>query len=281
MVKHNKGDRQSRNEGHTFVLVHGGWSGGWLWRYVAPALRERGHVVTTPTLTGLGERRHLGNETATLSTHIEDIVAHIEMEGFQDVTLVSHSYGGMVATGTLARIPDSIRSMIHLDAFVPEDGKSLIDCCSPERQAQYMIYKGEDRPVPPLPLSYFGITDPALVDFITPKLVNQPWRTFFEPVKVIPRPSHVRMSYVRCFSCQPSVVGFRRKRFSDCVWAFAQESANDLRFRCKNPGQPTMSGLLNRSRSAICYLLFAVGALAIPAGATEWRNRHPERGWYQ
>ena len=78
------------------------------------------------------------------------------------------------------------------------DGKSLIDCCSPERQAQYMIYKGEDRPVHPLPLSYFGITDPALVDFITPKLVNQPWRTFFEPVKVIPRPSHVRMSYVRC-----------------------------------------------------------------------------------
>jgi hypothetical protein len=40
-VKHNKGDRQSRNERHTFVLVHGGWCGGWIWRYVAPALRER------------------------------------------------------------------------------------------------------------------------------------------------------------------------------------------------------------------------------------------------
>jgi pimeloyl-ACP methyl ester carboxylesterase len=53
---------------------------------------------------------------------------HFEMEGFQDVTLVSQSYGGMVATGTLARIPDSIRSMIYLDAFIPEDGKSLIDC---------------------------------------------------------------------------------------------------------------------------------------------------------
>jgi hypothetical protein len=55
---------------------------------MAPALRERGHVVTTPTLTGLGERRHSENRTATLSTHIEDIVAHIEMEDFQDVTLV-------------------------------------------------------------------------------------------------------------------------------------------------------------------------------------------------
>jgi hypothetical protein len=43
-----------------------------------------------------------------------------------------------------------------------------------------------------------GITDPALVDFMTPKLVNQPWRTLFEPVKVLPCPAHVRMSYVRC-----------------------------------------------------------------------------------
>ena len=124
-LKNNKGDRQSRNERHTFVLVHGGWCGGWIWRYVAPALRERGHVVTTPTLTGLGERRRLENRTATLSTHIEDVVAHIEMEGFQDVILVSQSYGGMVATGTLARIPDRTRSMIYLDAFVPEYGESL------------------------------------------------------------------------------------------------------------------------------------------------------------
>src|SRR5260221_13559195 len=93
MVKHNKGDRQRRNERHTFVLVHGGWCGGWIWRYVAPALRERGHVVTTPRLTCLGERRDSENRTATLSTHIEDVVAHIEMEGFQDVILVSQSYG--------------------------------------------------------------------------------------------------------------------------------------------------------------------------------------------
>jgi pimeloyl-ACP methyl ester carboxylesterase len=117
-----------------YIFVHGGWCGGWLWRYVAPALRERGHVVTTPTLTGLGERRHSENRTATLSTHIEDIVAHIEMEDFQDVTLVSQSYGGMVATGTLARIPNRIRSTIYLDAFVPEDGKSLVDCFSPEHK---------------------------------------------------------------------------------------------------------------------------------------------------
>ena len=197
-LKSVESDRQSRNERHTFVLVHGSWVGGWLWRWVAPALRELGHVVTTPTLTGVGERRHLENKTATLSTHIEDIVAHIEMEGFQDVTLVSQSYGGMVATGTLSRIPDRIKSMIYLDAFVPEDGQSLIDLYAGEGRAQFMTYRDQDRPIPPLPLSYLGITDPALVGFMTPKLVDHPWRTLFEPAKVLPRPAHVSMSYVRC-----------------------------------------------------------------------------------
>jgi pimeloyl-ACP methyl ester carboxylesterase len=192
--------RQPHAGRRTFVLVHGGWCGGWLWRDVAPALRERGHEVTTPTLTGLGERRHLSmsNGAVTLETHIEDLVAHIEMEGFQDVTLVSQSYGGMVATGALARIPEKIRSMIYLDAFVPEDGMSVMNILPPERQAPWFIYRDEDRPVPPLPLALLGITDPALVAFMTPKLVDQPWRTLFDPVKAIPRPSHVRMSYVRC-----------------------------------------------------------------------------------
>lgn len=196
--RQSKDDQQSRNGKHTFVLVHGAWCGGWLWRHVAPRLQEQGHAVTTPTLTGLGERHHLANGAVTLATHIEDIVAHITMEDLHDVTLVSQSYGGVVATGALARIPDRIRSMIYIDAFVPEDGKSFIDCLPPEQQVSLMIFMDEDRPVPPFPLSSLGITDPALVDFLTPKLVDQPWRTLFDPVRMISRPPHVRMSYVRC-----------------------------------------------------------------------------------
>jgi hypothetical protein len=44
----------------TFVIVHGGFGGGWEWNRVAGILRERGHDVFTPTLTGMGERAHLG-----------------------------------------------------------------------------------------------------------------------------------------------------------------------------------------------------------------------------
>jgi hypothetical protein len=56
------------------------------------ALRRAGHAVTTPTLAGLGERRHIGRD-ADLDTHIQDVVAHVEMEGVDNITLVAWSYG--------------------------------------------------------------------------------------------------------------------------------------------------------------------------------------------
>src|SRR6202040_1443935 len=43
----------------TFVLVHGAWAGSVVWRQLAPRLRKAGHEVYAPTLTGIGERKHL------------------------------------------------------------------------------------------------------------------------------------------------------------------------------------------------------------------------------
>lgn len=41
----------------TFVIVHGGWGGGWEWSPVADILRRHGHRAFTPTLTGMGDAR--------------------------------------------------------------------------------------------------------------------------------------------------------------------------------------------------------------------------------
>jgi hypothetical protein len=61
----------------TYVLIHGAWHGGWVRRNVVPKLQAMGHTVSAPTLTGLGERRHIGEQVVDLDTHIEDVVAHI------------------------------------------------------------------------------------------------------------------------------------------------------------------------------------------------------------
>jgi pimeloyl-ACP methyl ester carboxylesterase len=100
----------------TFVLVHGAWSGSFGWHLVAPLLRAAGHDVTTPCLTGLGERGHLASPAVNLTTHVTDVVSHIEFEDLRDIVLVGHSYGGMVVTGAIDKIGDRVKHLVYLDA---------------------------------------------------------------------------------------------------------------------------------------------------------------------
>ena len=108
-----------------FVLVHGAWSGSHGWHKLAPLLRAAGHAVTAPCLTGLGERVHLSSPNVNLSTHVTDVVNHVEFEDLRDIVLVGHSYGGMAVTGAVDKIADRVRHLVYLDAFVPADGQSL------------------------------------------------------------------------------------------------------------------------------------------------------------
>ncbi len=111
----------------TLVLVHGSWAGGYVWKYVAPLLRERGHTVYTPTLTGLGERVHLGGPDVDLDTHINDVANVLIYKDLEDVILVGHSYGGMVITGVLDRVPERLKHVVYLDAEVPRDSDTDFD----------------------------------------------------------------------------------------------------------------------------------------------------------
>ena len=110
----------------TYVLIHGAWGGGWDWRGVDALLTRRGHRAVRVTLTGLGERVHLASPSVGLSTHIDDVVNTILWEDLDDVILVGHSYGGMVVTGAADRIPDRIRHLVYVDAFLPNSGESLL-----------------------------------------------------------------------------------------------------------------------------------------------------------
>lgn len=108
-----------------FVVVYGAWSGAWGWDAVAEDLRGRGHSVHVPTLSGLGERSHLVDMPITLTTHIDDIVNEMVWHELDDVVLVAHSYGGIVATGVVERAAERIGAIVYVDAFIPRDGQSF------------------------------------------------------------------------------------------------------------------------------------------------------------
>src|SRR5215210_2977126 len=109
-----------------YVIVHGAWGGSWAFKKADSLLTEKGCVVYRPSLTGQGERVHLATTEVDLKMHITDVVNTILFEDLHDVILVGHSYGGMVITGVADSLPGRIASMIYLDAFVPENGESLV-----------------------------------------------------------------------------------------------------------------------------------------------------------
>src|SRR5215510_14169446 len=117
-----------------FVLVHPAWHGAWFWKKVVPLLRQSGHLVFTPTLTGLGERSHLARAEIGLDVHVTDVVNVLKYEDLCDVVLVGHSSSGAVITGVADRTPGQIALVIYLDAFVPEDGQAVLDLIRPERR---------------------------------------------------------------------------------------------------------------------------------------------------
>jgi pimeloyl-ACP methyl ester carboxylesterase len=109
----------------TFVLVPGAWHGSWAFESVTPLLEAAGHTVHALTLTGLrpGDGRAT-IATANLDTHVADVVNYLERTMISDVTLVGHSYAGMVITAAADRAADRIARLVHIDAFVPQDGDS-------------------------------------------------------------------------------------------------------------------------------------------------------------
>lgn len=129
----------------TIVIVHGAWVGGWRWRNVADTLRDRGHRVFTPTLTGLGERAHLTSREVNLALHARDIANVIKYEALDNVLLVAHSYGGMPVTQALEIIPEGIvTSLLYLDAFCPDNGDCLNELTAfpahlPEDPDDYLV----------------------------------------------------------------------------------------------------------------------------------------------
>jgi pimeloyl-ACP methyl ester carboxylesterase len=151
----------------TFVVVHGATAGGWEWKRAGQCLSDDGHTVYRATLTGLGERAHLSSAEVDLQTHINDVVNLILFEDLHDVILTGHSYGGMVITGVMDRIPERLRHVVFLDAAVPDDGMSIWD-----------IFGGK------------GPAGPNIVD----GFMQVPW------VKPGDKPPHSVKQSIRCFN---------------------------------------------------------------------------------
>jgi pimeloyl-ACP methyl ester carboxylesterase len=168
-----------------FVLVHGAWHGGWCWREVAASLRDAGHQVVTPTMTGLGERAHLLDAQVGLSTFIDDICAVILTEELSDVVLVGHSFGGPVITGVADRMPQHLQQLIFLDSLIVQNGESAMSIFPPAVQAERSRTIDAEglRMAIPAP-DKFGISDPQQIAWLMRRLTPHPLKAYTEPLRL-------------------------------------------------------------------------------------------------
>ena len=111
----------------TFVLIHGSYQGGWIWKKVATRLRAQGHEVYAPTLEGCGERASQVRAGIDTESQADEIAQLLFYEDLDNVVLVGTSSGGMVVCRVAELIPERIGRLVFVDALALLNGEKIRD----------------------------------------------------------------------------------------------------------------------------------------------------------
>lgn len=186
------------------VLVPGAFHGGWYYTPLVSSLHAAGHDVFTISLSGLDGPTGRARVSINLDTHIEDVVSLMEHEQVDDVVLCGHSYGGLVIAGAANRLPTRIKTLVFLDAIVPNDGDSVWSLWPAEAREQFIAGSSDGLVTGPPP----GVDARARA---------HPLATFLQPVRI-----------------GPDAYAARNKVFALCAndegspfWAFHDRLAKD------------------------------------------------------
>src|SRR3989441_12127172 len=101
----------------SIVLIHGAWADGSGWSGVISRLQDQGYTVYAPP----NPLRGLASDSAYIADFLQSITGPI--------ILVGHSYGGAVITNAATGNPN-VKALVYIDAFVPDEGESLIQLLS-------------------------------------------------------------------------------------------------------------------------------------------------------
>lgn len=210
-----------------FLLVHGAWHGAWCWRDVSSELAKGGHRVHAVTLTGVGERRHLMSSLITLETHIADVCGALEAEEMSDVTLVAHSYAGMLGTAIADRQPQRLRRLVYLDAVIPSPGESWSSTQpAATREARLAAAAASpDYSFPPPDPAVYGLTG-AAHEWVQRRQTPHPGHTYLAVLDFdVSRVAALPRTFIDCTTPALATINASRQRARDpAFWGGAWQS---------------------------------------------------------
>jgi pimeloyl-ACP methyl ester carboxylesterase len=220
----------------TFVLVHGAWQSTKTWDLLSPLLRKHGQRVITPVLSGLGTDQSRLSPDITLRQHVEDV--SLELSRFaEQVILVGHSYAGMIVSGVAETNPTQVERLVFLDAFIPENGQSVLDLLPPEVGAYFRDVAREHGDGWRLPggegqLDLWGLKPGEARDFVRARLCDFSLRCFEEPLGLLTNqrtriPSTFVAGVAEGYPARPFFEPFARKARSSGWEVIELETGHD------------------------------------------------------
>jgi pimeloyl-ACP methyl ester carboxylesterase len=174
-----------------FVLVHGAFSGAWIWGPLTDRLKAGGHEVAAFDLPGLGDDKTPAGEVTLdrCAARLCEVLA----TGSEPAIVVGNSMGGVIATQAAARCPEQVAALVYATAFLPKDGQSLLDLTKlPEGagdQVQANITIGGDPPIATMPDSasrdaLYGSCSDQVAAWAIAQHRPQPIGPFVAPVSI-------------------------------------------------------------------------------------------------
>ena len=118
---------------YTFVLVHGAWQGPYVWATVKTKLESKGQKVIVVELPGHGVDT-TAPVTLSINIYRDKVIAAINNTTGK-VILVGHSMGGVVVSAVAEKIPERIKKLVYVGAFLPANGQSLLDLAFQDKQS--------------------------------------------------------------------------------------------------------------------------------------------------
>jgi len=176
-----------------FVLVHGAFSGAWIWGPLIDRMRKTGHSVEAFDLPGLGDDRTPASEVTldACAARLCEVLA----SSAEAAIVVGNSMGGIIATQGAARCPERVAALVYVAAFVPQNSQSLLDLTKlPEGaddQVQANITIDGDPPVATMPAeasrhAIYGSCREDVAAWAIARQRPQPVAPFVTPVSIQP-----------------------------------------------------------------------------------------------